>query len=123
MVIGRIGGIDRSPCGAGAGDLAINDWAAGRLAVGSPLPGAGIIDTRYTARVAEVGGEGAIAEISGSAWITGTHQFTLQIPLRSPRASTSVCSSVNMARLGRAQVRLGAGRKADAASGLIAPCR
>jgi proline racemase len=77
VVIGRTGGIDRSPCGAGAGALSIHEWAAGRLAVGSPLPVTGIIDTRFTARVAEIGGEGAIAEISGSAWITGTHRFVL----------------------------------------------
>lgn len=75
IVIGRTGGIDRSPCGAGAGALALHEWAAGRLAVGSPLPVTGIIDTQFVARVVEVVGGGAIAEISGRAWITGTHVF------------------------------------------------
>jgi proline racemase len=77
IVVGRTGGVDRSPCGAGVGALAILEHTAGRLPVGTPLQVTGVIGTRFTARVAQVEAAGVVPEISGSAWITGTHQFVL----------------------------------------------
>ncbi|MFN0181913.1 MAG: proline racemase family protein [Gemmatimonadales bacterium] len=75
VVIGRTGGIDRSPCGAGVGALAIHEHVAGRLPVGTELSVTGVIGTRFTARVARLEAGGVVPEISGSAWITGTHRF------------------------------------------------
>ncbi len=77
IVIGRTGGVDRSPCGAGVGALAIHEYTAGRLPIGTPLSVTGVIGTRFTARVAHLESAGVVPEISGSAWITGTHQFSL----------------------------------------------
>jgi proline racemase len=36
-----------------------------------------VIGTRFMARVAHLESTGVVPEISGSAWITGTHQFVL----------------------------------------------
>jgi len=77
VVIGRTGGIDRSPCGAGVGALAIHEHAAGRLPVGTELLVTGVIGTQFTVRVTSADASGVTPEISGSAWVTGTHQFVL----------------------------------------------
>ena len=77
IVIGRTGGVDRSPCGAGVGALAIREYAEGRLPIGTLLSVTGVIGTRFMARVAHLEPTGVVPEISGSAWITGTHQFVL----------------------------------------------
>ncbi|RYG73209.1 proline racemase [Lentibacillus lipolyticus] len=77
VVVFGDGQIDRSPCGTGtSAKLALLD-----LPVGGQMRHESIIDTYFTARVLErttVGHHEAIVpEISGSAWITGFHQFIL----------------------------------------------
>ena len=77
--------IDRSPCGTGTcAELALQH-ARGRLPVGQPWVVESIIGTRFTGEiVAETQvGQGATAipaiipRITGSAYITGWHQFVL----------------------------------------------
>lgn len=77
VVIGRTGGIDRSPCGAGVGALAIQEHQAGRLGEGERLSVTGVIGTRFTGAAVERDSRGITAEITGGAWVTGTHQFRL----------------------------------------------
>jgi proline racemase len=71
--------VDRSPCGTGtAAVMAVLD-AMGLIADGRPFVHESVVGTRFTGRVASrtmVGEYGAIvAEIEGSAWITGEHTF------------------------------------------------
>jgi proline racemase len=71
--------VDRSPCGAGmAAVMAVLD-AMGLVADERPLVLESVIGTRFTGRLASrtmVGEHPAIlAEIEGSAWITGEHTF------------------------------------------------
>ena len=71
--------VDRSPCGTGtAAVMAVLD-AMGLVADGRPFVHESVVGTRFTGRVASrttVGEYGAIvAEIEGSAWITGEHTF------------------------------------------------
>ena len=88
VVIGRTGAVDRSPCGAGAGALAILLSTRGELPLGSEIAIEGVIGTRFGARVIESAAVGEFPggrpAISGTACITGFHQFVLDVhdPLR-----------------------------------------
>jgi proline racemase/trans-L-3-hydroxyproline dehydratase len=68
------GEVDRSPCGSGtAARLALlhDDGFTGTLVHES------IVGTSFRARVAEVTGEGIVAEVEGMAYRTGEHRFAL----------------------------------------------
>ena len=77
----RPGKVDRSPCGTGVSALMALLHAKGRMSVGQTLTARSIIDTVFTGRIAgtaEVGGRPAvIPELTGRAWVTGTHQHLL----------------------------------------------
>jgi len=83
VVIGRTGAVDRSPCGAGSGALAVLLRARGELGIGDEITIEGVIGTRFVARVLEDTTVGGLAagrpEISGTACITGFHQFVLDV--------------------------------------------
>jgi proline racemase len=88
IVVGRSGGIDRSPCGAGTGAKMVRELALGRLKIDDWYTLDSFLGTRFTGRLvapAQVGQfRGAVPEVTGSAYITGMHQFVLQAddPLR-----------------------------------------
>ncbi|MEX0816695.1 MAG: proline racemase family protein [Gaiellales bacterium] len=76
------GEVDRSPCGSGtSARLALLD-ADGALPRGEPLLHRSVVGTEFEGRVvddAEVAGRPAVVtEISGSAHLTGFHQFVLE---------------------------------------------
>ncbi len=76
------GEVDRSPCGSGtSARLAVLD-ARGELPRGETLVHASVVGTAFEGRVveeAEVGGRPAVVtEISGTAHLTGYHQFVLE---------------------------------------------
>lgn len=72
------GKLDRSPTGTGVSARMAVLAARGELGVGDELIMRSVIDSTFTGRIAaitEVAGRPAIVpEITGSAWITGTHQ-------------------------------------------------
>ncbi|WP_405155407.1 proline racemase family protein [Paenibacillus sp. FSL K6-0108] len=76
------GGIDRSPCGTGTSAKVAVLHAKGELQKGEEFVHESIVGSLFQAKVLEettVGGLAAvIPEISGSAWITGFHQFVYQ---------------------------------------------
>ena len=78
----RPGKVDRSPCGTGVSALMALLHAKGRMSAGQTLTARSIIDTVFTGRIAgiaDVGGRQAIIpELTGRAWITGTHQHLLE---------------------------------------------
>ncbi|SMD02511.1 proline racemase [Desulfocicer vacuolatum DSM 3385] len=82
MVIFGNGQVDRSPCGTGT--CAKMAWLheMGRLAVGERYDHASMLNTLFTGKIVSktsVGGRTAIVpEISGSAHITGFHQFVAE---------------------------------------------
>lgn len=74
------GQIDRSPCGSGtSARLAL--LAARGLADGQALVHESIIGTRFEASiiaaVTELGRRAVLTEVTGSAFMTGLHQFVL----------------------------------------------
>jgi proline racemase len=77
--------IDRSPCGTGTSAEVALRYARGQLGLNEPFVTESIIGTRFTAQVlAEtlVGSDSetipaVIPKITGSAYVTGFHQFTL----------------------------------------------
>ncbi|MCZ6863187.1 MAG: proline racemase family protein [Alphaproteobacteria bacterium] len=75
------GKIDRSPCGTGCSARMAVLHARSELNIGEPFQGRSIIDSRFDCmidEVVEINGKPAIVPaISGRAWITGTHQHTL----------------------------------------------
>ncbi len=77
----RPGKIDRSPTGTGCSARMAVLHARGQLKVGDRFIGTSIIGTEFDCRIeseTSVGGRRAIRPvISGRAWITGTHQLTL----------------------------------------------
>ncbi len=77
----RPGKVDRSPCGTGVSALMALLHAKGRMGVGQTLTARSVIDTVFTGRIAgtaDIGGKQAIVpELTGRAWITGTHQHLL----------------------------------------------
>ena len=77
----RPGKIDRSPCGTGCSARLAVLHARGELAVDEPFAGLSPIDSRFDCRIeslTRVGERGAVLpSLGGRAWITGTHQHTL----------------------------------------------
>jgi trans-L-3-hydroxyproline dehydratase len=77
----RPGKIDRSPCGTGCSARLAALHARGVLRVGEGMIGRSIIDSEFRCRIeaeAKIGDRAAIVpSIEGTAWITGTHQHTL----------------------------------------------
>ena len=77
----RPGKIDRSPCGTGCSARLAVLHARGELSRGEPFIGLSPIDSRFDCRIealTRVGDRVAVVpSLSGRAWITGTHQHTL----------------------------------------------
>ena len=77
----RPGKIDRSPCGTGCSARLATLHARGVLGTGDAFVGVSLIDSRFDCRIegeATVGGRPAILpSLAGRAWITGTHQVTV----------------------------------------------
>ena len=75
------GKIDRSPCGTGTSARLALLQARGEIAVGERYVSRSILGTEFHAQVlraVDVGGTPGIAtSISGRAWITGLHHYTL----------------------------------------------
>lgn len=73
--------IDRSPCGTATCARMALMHARGLMAVGDRFEATSIIGSRFTGTIlgeTMVGGRSAIVpSISGRAWVTGTHQHTL----------------------------------------------
>lgn len=80
-VVIRPGKLDRSPCGTGCSARLAVLHARGAIAAGRPFVGLSLLGSRFHCRIeslARVGGRDAIVpSLSGRAWITGTHQHTL----------------------------------------------
>ncbi len=71
------GEVDRSPCGSGtSARLALLD-SRGELDRGATLRHRSIVGTEFEAHVVDVVEAGVVTEIAGSAFRTGTHEFTL----------------------------------------------
>jgi proline racemase len=77
----RPGKIDRSPTGTAISARMAVMHAKGMMRVGDTFEGVSLIGSRFTGRIADtatVAGRPAIVpQISGRAWITGTHQLML----------------------------------------------
>jgi proline racemase len=73
--------LDRSPCGTGSSARMAVLHARGQLGVGELYISESIIGSRFNCRVqveTQISGRPAIVPlISGTAWITGTHQYSL----------------------------------------------
>jgi proline racemase len=80
-VVIRPGKIDRSPCGTGCSARMAVLHARGQLGVGQRFVGRSIIGTEFHCHIEStttVAGRPAVVPvIAGTAWITGTHQHTL----------------------------------------------
>ena len=80
-VVIRPAKIDRSPCGTGCSARMAVLHARGQLRVGERFIGRSILGSRFDCKIeseAELKGKPAIIpSITGRAWITGTHQHTL----------------------------------------------
>jgi proline racemase len=78
----RPGKIDRSPTGTGCSARMAVLHARGRMKAGDRYVARSILDSVFDCRIVEattIGGRPAIVpEISGQAWITGTHQHMLE---------------------------------------------
>jgi proline racemase len=72
---------DRSPCGTGTSGKVAIWYAKGKLKKGESLVNESILGTAFVGKVAEEVGigsyTGVIPEITGSAYITGFHQFVV----------------------------------------------
>lgn len=81
VVVFQPGGIDRSPCGTGTSAKMAALYLKGDLKKGDVYIHESIIGTLYRCRLlkeARVGGfTGIIPEITGSAYVTGMHNFVL----------------------------------------------
>lgn len=81
IVIGRTGSIDRSPCGAGTGAMVTQLFTEGKLPADEDYVVESFLGTKFIGRIvspAKVGAfPGAAAEIEGTAYVTGMHQFLL----------------------------------------------
>jgi proline racemase len=77
----RPGKVDRSPCGTGCSARMAVLLAKGQMKVGDRFIGKSILGTEFDCRIdseLRVGDRPGISPIiSGQAWITGTHQHTL----------------------------------------------
>ena len=80
-VVIQPGKIDRSPCGTGCSARMAALHAKGKLQEGDAFVGRSIIGSRFDCRVEStttIGNLPAIVpSIRGRAWLTGTHQHTL----------------------------------------------
>ena len=81
IMISRKGGIDWSPCGAGTGAKMTHLFVSNRLRLREDYVNQSLIGTKFTGRLIQrvkVGPyKGAVAEITGSTYITGIHQFLI----------------------------------------------
>ncbi|MCY6382157.1 trans-3-hydroxy-L-proline dehydratase [Hoeflea prorocentri] len=77
----RPGKIDGSPTGTALSARMAVEYARGRMKVGDTLQARSIIGSTFTGRIVETadmsGKDAIVPEITGRAWITGTHQHTL----------------------------------------------
>lgn len=75
MPVNSAGAFDRSPCGTGTSARLAVLHAAGRLQVGETHIVAGLLNTKYQARIAQLTEVedmcAVVPEVTGSAWITG----------------------------------------------------
>jgi proline racemase len=80
-VISRTGSLDRSPCGAGTGAKMTYLYAKNKLNLNTIYTNESVLGTKFSGELMEsvnVGSFlGAVPRISGSAYITGIHQFIL----------------------------------------------
>lgn len=80
-VVIQPGKIDRSPCGIGVSARLAVLAAKGLMGMGDTISTQSIIDGQFTGRIARLvdlnGTPAIIPEISGRAWVTGTHQHML----------------------------------------------
>jgi proline racemase/trans-L-3-hydroxyproline dehydratase len=76
------GQVDRSPCGSGTSARLAHLSHHGELGVGDELLHRSIIGTEFTGRVmaqvSSAGHDAVLTEVTGSAHLTGTHQFVLE---------------------------------------------
>jgi proline racemase/trans-L-3-hydroxyproline dehydratase len=76
------GEVDRSPCGSGTSARLAHLFRRGELGVADELLHRSIIGTEFTGRIrAQVraaGHDAVLTEVTGSAHLTGTHQFILE---------------------------------------------
>lgn len=75
------GGIDRSPCGTGTSAKVATLYAKGELQINEEFVHESIVGSMFYAKVLQetkVGQLSAVVpQISGSAWVTGFHQFVI----------------------------------------------
>ena len=75
------GKLDRSPCGTGSSARLAVLHARGQIGLGETLVSQSVLGTEFHCRieaVCEVGGQPAISpSLQGRAWITGSHQYSL----------------------------------------------
>ncbi len=80
-VVVQPGKIDRSPTGTGCSARMAVLHARGELGIGEAFQGRSIVDSRFDCMIDEIvdlgGNPAIIPAIAGQAWITGTHQHTL----------------------------------------------
>lgn len=80
-VISRTGGLDRSPCGAGTGAKMTYLFARNELNLNTSYTNESVLGTKFIGELIKSGNvgafHGAVPRISGTAHITGIHQFTL----------------------------------------------
>ncbi|WP_025027900.1 proline racemase family protein [Caldalkalibacillus mannanilyticus] len=73
------GGIDRSPCGTGTSAKLATLFSQGKIKIGESFVHESIVGSLFRGKVlntTRVGGkEAVITQITGSAWVTGMHQF------------------------------------------------
>jgi proline racemase len=76
------GEVDRSPCGSGTSARLAHLFHRGELGIGDELLHRSIIGSEFTARVTapvrSAGHDAVLTEVTGSAHLTGTHQFILE---------------------------------------------
>ena len=76
------GAVDRSPCGSGTSARLAHLFHRGQLGIGDELLHRSIIGTEFTGRITglvrSAGQDAVITEVTGSAHLTGTHQFILE---------------------------------------------
>ena len=75
------GKLDRSPCGTGSSARLAVLYARGRIGLDETLISQSVLGTEFQCRIdglCEVGGQPAISpSLQGRAWITGSHQYSL----------------------------------------------
>lgn len=81
MVVFGNGQVDRSPCGTGTSAKLASLYARGQIGLNEPFIHESIIGTLFEGKIVEVTKvaqfEAIIPEITGSAFVTGFHQFTV----------------------------------------------